>query len=224
MKKGVVAVVVLLVAIAAGALYFSKTAEPPAPDTATPESDTTAATEPPAPSRPDENATKESADAQPQAKTEAQAEPAPPPPPPPPKDFCERDFQNVDARKADITALQAQGGLVHIFEREAQLADPYGCADFYLEHGLDIDAADPREDHDKLTGLLFAIQRNDPKMVHFMIDHNADLQKHGGSKEIRPYGFAVYLAMRNRSTNYNEVIGIVDGALTAQAAAGDTGS
>ena len=221
MKKGVVAVVVLLVAIAAGALYFSKTAEPPAPDTATPESDTTAATEPTAPSRPDENASKELADAQPQAKTEAKAEPAPSPPP---KDFCERDFQNVDARKADITALQAQGGLVHIFEREAQLADPYGCADFYLEHGLDIDAADPREDHDKLTGLLFAIQRNDPKMVHFMIDHNADLQKHGGSKEIRPYGFAVYLAMRNRSTNYNEVIGIVDGALTAQAAAGDNGS
>ncbi len=214
MKKGVVLVLVLLVAIAASAVYLTRQSTPQ-PAQTTPPANTEASTSE------DTTGAAGASDQPADSKTQAAAEPAPPPPP---KDFCERDFQKIAERKADVADLQSQGGLVHIFEREAQLADPYGCADFYLEQGLDIDAVDPREDHDKLTGLFFAIQRNDPKMVSFMIDHGADLNKRAGKSNTRAMGYAYYLALNDQRINRNEVIGILDSALTEQAAASDDGA
>lgn len=134
-----------------------------------------------------------------------------------PKGFCARDFEQVAEREADVPQLRESGGLVHIFEREARLDDPYGCADFYLAHGLEIDAADPRADHDQLTGLFYAIQRNDPKMLHFMIDHGADLQQRAGKKDTRAMGYAYYLALQDQRIDRNPVIGILDDTLTRQA-------
>ncbi|MDA3920491.1 MAG: ankyrin repeat domain-containing protein [Salinisphaera sp.] len=136
----------------------------------------------------------------------------------PAEQFCGRDFSDVSSRTSDAAALAKAGGLVQIFQHEAALSDPYGCADFYLKHGLNIDAADPRSDSQHLTPLLFAIKRNDPKMVTFMLDHGADLKQRGGPEKIKPYGYAVYLALHNRSTNYNPVIGLLDQALTKQSA------
>ena len=139
-----------------------------------------------------------------------------------PKGFCERDFEQVEAREADVADLQAAGGLVHIFEREARLEDPYGCADFYLAHGLDVNAVDERDDTEPLTGLFYAIQRNDPKMLRFMIAHDADLEKRAGPKDTRAMGYAYYLALKDQRIDRNEIIGILDGALTRQAAAADS--
>lgn len=207
MKKGVVLALVLLVAIATGAVYLTRQSTSQ-PSQTTPPANTEAPTS-------ESNTDAAQAAAEPDdSETQAAAEPAPPPPP---KDFCARDFQKVAERKADVADLQSQGGLVHIFEREAQLADAYGCADFYLEQGLDIDAVDPREDHDKLTGLFFAIQRNDPKMVRFMIDHGADLEKRAGKSNTKAMGYAYYLALQDQRINRNEVIGILDAELTRQA-------
>lgn len=132
--------------------------------------------------------------------------------------FCGRDLSDVASRTSDAVTLAQAGGAVQIFQHEAALKDPYGCADFYLQHGLNIDAVDPRPDSKHLTPLLFAIQRNDPKMVHFMLDHGADLQQRGGPNKIKPYGYAVFLALNNRSTNYNQVIAILDDALKKQSA------
>lgn len=145
-----------------------------------------------------------------QAQAQAQTQPEP-------KDFCERDFSQVAEREADVPELQQAGGLVHIFEREARLDDPYGCADFYLDHGLAIDAVDPRTDGERLTGLFYAIKRNDPRMLNFMIDHGADLQKRAGAKDTRAMGYAYYLALQDQRIDRNEVIGILDSELTRQA-------
>ena len=134
-----------------------------------------------------------------------------------PKSFCERDFEQTEAREADVSELQTAGGLVHIFEREAQLDDPYGCADFYLAHGLDVDAVDEREDTEPLTGLFYAIQRNDPKMLRFMIEHDADLEKRAGAKDTRAMGYAYYLALKDQRIDRNKIIGILDAELTRQA-------
>ena len=134
-----------------------------------------------------------------------------------PKGFCERDFEQVEAREADASELQAAGGLVHIFEREAQLEDPYGCADFYLAHGLDVDAVDEREDTEPLTGLFYAIQRNDPKMLRFMIEHDADLEKRAGAKDTRAMGYAYYLAIKDQRIDRNKIISLLDAELTRQA-------
>lgn len=189
MKKGVVVAIVVLLAIAAGIAYWLTSTPRPAP-------------EPPVAEKP-----------------EPPARPAAPekPPEPEPKGFCERDFGAVEEREADVDDLADKGGLVHIFEREARLADPYGCADFYLTHGLNIDAVDPRDEHEPLTGLFFAIERNDPKMVHFMIDHGADLKKRAGTDEVKPMGYAYSLALKDNRIDRNKVIGILDKALTRQA-------
>lgn len=128
--------------------------------------------------------------------------------------FCQRDFSDVAARKADVPRLQQAGGVVHIFEHAAH---PYRCAAFYLGHGLDINAADPRPDHGDLTGLEYAIKRNNPKMVRFMIHHGANLQERAGSRRLKPYGYAVYLAFHDRNVDRNPVISILDKALTAAA-------
>ena len=138
-----------------------------------------------------------------------------------PPGFCERDFDQVAEREADVPELQEAGGLVYIFEREARLDDPYGCADFYLAHGLDIDAADPREDSEKLTGLFYAIQRNDPKMLRFMIDHGADLEQRAGKNDTRAMGYAYFLAIKDQRIDRNRIIGMLDSELTRQASAND---
>ncbi|MES1934700.1 hypothetical protein C27AD_00035 [Salinisphaera hydrothermalis C27AD] len=115
--------------------------------------------------------------------------------------------------KADTKAITQAGGLVQIFQHEAALGDAYGCATAYLKHGGNVDEVDPRADSDHLTPLLFAIKRNDPKMVRFMLDHGADPNKRGGPQKIKPYGYAVFEALHNQSTNYNAVINILDSAL-----------
>ncbi|MES1924827.1 hypothetical protein [Salinisphaera sp. T31B1] len=225
MKKGLVlAIVVLLIAGAGYWLMASPPASAPEPNAvpATQAPDTNTAT-PPAEagqSAPEPNAAATDRTSPDEGERSADNAKAPPPAP---KDFCARDFADIQAREDDAQALAAAGGLVHIFEREAQLADPYGCADFYLEHGLDIDAVDPRPDHDRLTGLFFAIKRNDPKMVHFMIDHGADLDKRAGRKDTKALGYAYYLALQDQRINRNEVIGILDSTLTEQSAAATAG-
>jgi hypothetical protein len=135
--------------------------------------------------------------------------------------FCERDFDQVAEREADVPDLREAGGLVYIFEREARLYDPYGCADFYLAHGLDIDAEDPRAGSDQLTGLFFAIQRNDPQMLRFMIDHGADLQHRAGKNDTRAMGYAYFLALKDQRIDRNRIIGMLDSELTRQASAND---
>ena len=202
MKRAVVAVLVLLaLAVLAGAAYwyFSPPFHPH--------------TEP----------------APPAAGAQNKPEPKPQPQPQPPKsqpepavaasDFCDRDFHNAAARKKDVPALTKAGGLVYIFEREARLSDPYGCAAFYLAHGLNIDAVDPRAGHGRLTALDFAIKRNDTKMLHFMIDHGADLKKKATVKHIEPMGYAYLMAFSDDRINRNAVISILNDALEARAAA-----
>ncbi|MBH03150.1 MAG: hypothetical protein CMP08_03340 [Xanthomonadales bacterium] len=134
--------------------------------------------------------------------------------------YCEK-AANDNASSAATRALADKGGLVAILQHEAALGgDPYTCGDYYLAHGGDIDATDPRTDSEHLTPLLFAIKRNDPRMVDYVIDHDADLRKRGGPNDVRPYGYAVFLALQNRSTNYNPVIAQLDKALKASAASG----
>ena len=55
-------------------------------------------------------------------------------------------------------------------------------------------------------------------MVRYVIDNDADLKKRGGPNDVRPYGYAVFLALQNRSTNYNPVIAQLDKALKTSAA------
>ena len=224
MNKGIVIALILLAAIAAGVFYVLQPVDSPAPET-TPEPNAAATTQDAAPDGKAASPPKPSAT--PGSEPQAAAEPEQantPEPPAQPKGFCERDFDDIDARQADVSELQAQGGLVHIFEQEARLADPYGCADFYLEQGLNIDAVDPRENGDQLTGLFFAIQRNDPQMVNFMIDHGADLKKRAGKNDTRAMGYAYYLALNDQRIDRNEVIGLLDTALTEQAGENDDGS
>ncbi|HET7313139.1 hypothetical protein [Salinisphaera sp.] len=115
--------------------------------------------------------------------------------------------------KAYTEAVISNGGLVQIFRHEAALVDAYACAAAYLKHGGSVNAIDPRPDSDHLTPLLFAIKRNDPKMVRFMLDHGADPHKRGGPQKIEPYGYAVFQALHHQSTNYNAVIDILNSAL-----------
>ncbi|MGB7758132.1 MAG: ankyrin repeat domain-containing protein [Salinisphaera sp.] len=115
--------------------------------------------------------------------------------------------------KSDTQAITRAGGLVQIFQHEGALADAYGCATAYLDNGGKVNAVDPRSGSDHLTPLLFAIKRNDPKMVHFMLDHGADPHERGGPQKIKPYGYAVFQALHHRSTDYNTVINILDSAL-----------
>ena len=132
--------------------------------------------------------------------------------------YCEK-AANDNASSAATQTLADKGGLVAILQHEAALGgDPYTCGDYYLAHGGDIDAKDPRADSEHLTPLLFAIKRNDPRMVRYVIDNDADLKKRGGPNDVRPYGYAVFLALQNRSTNYNPVIAQLDKALKTSAA------
>lgn len=131
-----------------------------------------------------------------------------PPTGPPAKRYCADDHD-----KADTKHVTRAGGLIQILQHENALDDAYDCASAYLDQGGDVNAADPRDDSAHLTPLLFAIKRNDPKMVHFMLDHDADPTKRGGSKNIKPYGYAVFQALHHRSTDYTRVIGMLDSAL-----------
>ena len=98
-------------------------------------------------------------------------------------------------------------------------------AGFFLLCGLDVDAVDTREDTEPLTPLFFAIKRNDPKMLRFMIDHGADLNKRAGvanadGERLKPLGYAYNLAFDDTRIDRNKVIGILDSALTEQSATG----
>ena len=72
-----------------------------------------------------------------------------------------------------------------------------------------------------LTGLFFAIQRNDPKMLRFMIDHGADLQHRAGKNDTRAMGYAYFLALKDQRIDRNRIIGMLDSELTRQASAND---
>lgn len=192
MNKGLIAALAaLIVIVAAGGWYWS-TQPNPQPAVQPPESE------------PD------------QAAAETEDEDASQPSQSAAETFCGRDLSDTASRTSDAVTLAQAGGVVQIFQHEAALKAPYDCADFYLQHGLNIDAVDPRPDSKHLTPLLFAIQRNDPKMVHFVLDHGADLQQRGGPDKIKPYGYAVFLALQHQSTNYNPVINILDKALKKQ--------
>lgn len=115
--------------------------------------------------------------------------------------------------KADTKALSQSGGLVQIFQHESQLGDAYDCASTFLAHGGNVDATESGDDSEHLTPLLFAIKRNDTKMVHFMLDHGADPNKRAGPHHIRPYGYAISQAFKHQGTNYNKVIAILNSAL-----------
>lgn len=137
--------------------------------------------------------------------------------------YCSQPGDDRSARAPDAKILAGHGGLVAIFENEAAVHDVYACGQRYLQAGGDIDAVDPRQDSDHLTPLLFAIHRNDPKMVHFVLDHGANPSKRGGPQQVKPYGYAVFLALKNQATNYNEVIGILDTALRQKDSAAKEG-
>ena len=219
-RNTVLALMIVLAMVVVGVYWVTQPPAPtggpdPATGTATPDGE--------AASKPDtasaDAPAEESSDAeQPPDETQADAEPVE-------AGFCERDFDATEARAADVEALRAAGGLVYIFEREAALDDPYGCANYYLERGLDVDAVDTREDTEPLTPLFFAIKRNDPKMLRFMLDHGADLNKRAGvanadGERLKPLGYAYNLAFDDTRIDRNEVIGILDSALTEQSATG----
>lgn len=191
MNRGLIAALaVLIIVIVAGGWYWT-TQQSPQPPAEQPAQSTSSQPAEPSKSQPEQS---------------------------PAEIFCGRDLSDTASRTSDAVTLAQAGGVVQIFQHEAALNAPYDCADFYLQHGLAIDAVDPRPDSRHLTPLLFAIRRNDPKMVHFMLDHGADLQQRGGPDKIKPYGYAVFLALKHQSTNYNPVISILDKALKKQSA------
>ena len=221
-RNTVLALMIVLAMVVVGVYWVTQPPAPtggPDPATGTATSDGEAASKPDTASAdaPAEEPSEAPSDSE-QPPDEAEAEPVK-------ADFCERDFDATEARSADVEALRAAGGLVYIFEREAALDDPYGCADYYLERGLDVDAVDTRDDTEPLTPLFFAIKRNDPKMLRFMIDHGADLNKRAGvanadGERLKPLGYAYNLAFDDTRIDRNEVIGILDSALTEQSATG----
>ncbi|WP_423822890.1 ankyrin repeat domain-containing protein [Salinisphaera sp. SPP-AMP-43] len=208
MKKGLaIAIAVIVIAAAAVGIYWSVRSPQPSQEP------TGEATQKPAQPQPEGQGQGQAE--QPAEKPAPKPEPAEKPEPPtttqaasPAAAYCADDHD-----KAQTQALTLAGGLVQIFQHQAALADAYDCAKAYLGHGGDIDAADPRADSQHLTPLLFAIKRNDPQMVRFMIDHGADLNQPGGPKDIKPYGYAVYSALHNQSTDYNQVIQILDSSM-----------
>ena len=208
-KKGIIAAAaVIVIAIIGVAIYASGAFQPhqAPPAKAANTQAGTSSTSPPARTEPSNTATGEPAPQRDQGKQAAA--PAKKPAGSPAEQYCAADHD-----KSDTRAITQAGGLVQIFQHEAALADAYDCATAYLNHGGPVNAADPRADSEHLTPLLFAIKRNDPKMVHFMLDHGADPHQRGGPKNIRPYGYAVFEALHNQSTNYNAVINILDSAL-----------
>lgn len=208
MKKGIIAAIaVIAIVIIGAAVYWSGRSRQPAPNQAT-EQPTNQATNTqtgpstaPAPSSNGQNTQSGGAAPAQQAATKKPAGS-------PAERYCAAGHD-----KADTKTITQAGGLVQIFQHEAALADAYGCATAYLKHGGKVDEVDPRADSEHLTPLLFAIKRNDPKMVHFMLDHGADPNKRGGPQKIKPYGYAVFQALHHQSTNYNTVINILDSAL-----------
>ncbi|WP_199671408.1 ankyrin repeat domain-containing protein [Salinisphaera sp. Q1T1-3] len=205
-KGGIAAVVVIILAIVIGLVYWqTRSASPTSAEAPAPTSNAPSETPAPESTQPNRAAPKENEKRQPSSQ--------PSRPQSPTAQYCDNKAAQGNVRAADTKALAAQGGLVAILSNEAALHDAYACADTYLKTGGDIDAADPRADSDHLTPLLFAIQRNDPKMVRYLLEHGADPSTRGGPKHIKPYGYAVYLALKNQATNYNEVISILDSAL-----------
>ena len=69
---------------------------------------------------------------------------------------------------------------------------------------------------DRLEKLYFVASHK--LAIYEVIDNDADLKKRGGPNDVRPYGYAVFLALQNRSTNYNPVIAQLDKALKTSAA------
>lgn len=203
MRKGVIAAAVVIVIAIVGALVYWASAPRPggghAPaQTGQSQPKPSGQTSKPHPAQPPQNTRKTNK-----------------PSGPPAERYCADKHD-----KSDTKRLRQTGGLVQIFQHEGALADAYGCAATYLKHGGDVNASDPRDDSEHLTPLLFAVKRNDPKMMHFLLDHGADPQKRGGPDKIKPYGYAVFQALHNRSTDYNKVINILDAALGDKPASG----
>ena len=145
-RNTVLALMIVLAMVVVGVYWVTQPPAPtggpdPAAGTATPDGEAASKPDTASADAPAEEPSDAPSDSeQPPDETQADAEPVE-------AGFCERDFDATEARSADVEALRAAGGLVYIFEREAALDDPYGCADYYLAHGLEIDAVDPRDDH-----------------------------------------------------------------------------
>lgn len=124
--------------------------------------------------------------------------------------FCQRDFTAKAERRADISELQAAGGLIYLLQRP-QAAPPFSCSAYYLALGLDVNAVSAQSG---LTPLHYAIKANAPSKVQFVITHGADLHKKAGTHHLEPMGYAYYLALNHRKINRNAIIAIINNALT----------
>lgn len=122
----------------------------------------------------------------------------------------------ADHDKADTKALTQAGGLIQIFQHDSELQNAYRCAEDYIKHGGRINQIDPRKKGESLTPLLYAIKRDDAKMVRFMLSHGANLEQRGGKNNLKPYGYAVAQGLRNRDKDYNAVIKLLNTAMERQ--------
>lgn len=112
-----------------------------------------------------------------------------------------------------VHSITRKGGLIYLFGRQEQLQQPFACADYYIAHGLDIDARDPRSGHPPLTALTYAIRQNDPRLTKFVIQRGASLEKPAGHENLKPMAYAYRLAMKYTSVDRNAVIAVLNDAL-----------
>lgn len=120
------------------------------------------------------------------------------------------------AAAPSVQTLAREGGLVYLFAHRQRVAHPYACASYYLDHGLDIDAKDPRPGYRPLTALTYAIRQNDVQLTRYVIQHGANLYKPADRAGLKPLAYAYHLALENTSVDRNTIIGILSDALDRQ--------
>lgn len=126
---------------------------------------------------------------------------------------CRGLSQQSGATAPSVHTLAREGGLVYLFAHRQRVAQPYACASYYLDNGLDIDAKDPRPGYRPLTALTYAIRQNDAQLTRFLIQHGASLYKPADRAGLKPLAYAYHLAVKYTSVNRNTVIGILSDAL-----------
>jgi len=129
---------------------------------------------------------------------------------------CRGLSQQSNATAPSVQTLAREGGLVYLFAHRQRVAQPYACASYYLDHGLNINAKDPRPGYRPLTALTYAIRQNDPRLTRFLIQKGASLYKPADRAGLKPLAYAYHLAVKYTSVNRNTVIGILSDALDRQ--------